>query len=150
MRSYHCCPIVRPGEVLGIASIHHRFYGKGLSWVHYTHRLVLRVVRNIRSSVKQIIDAMSSVRANHCTAVLWAVLWNHIPYVAVQLFWLYELNAFKKRQDSSWKVQKQLVETKFHCCRVVWLCPHKVSIQISDIRLPIDHEHQKGRQARRM
>jgi hypothetical protein len=117
--SYHRRPIVRPGEILGVPSIDHRLDSKSLARVHHPHRLVLRIVWDVRRCVEQTIDAVPGVCAHHRTALLRAVLRDCIADISVELLWFDELNTFEEGfVGDLHKMLRRLVDFAYKICLV--------------------------------
>ena len=65
----YTCPIIRPSLVPVRSNADHGLNSEAHAWFSLSNRLVFRIVRNVGRTVKQLIDAVSTVRPDH-TAVL--------------------------------------------------------------------------------
>jgi len=52
-------PLIRPGYILVSAQVDHRLDGKAHSWLCYTYRLVLCIVRYVGVAMEELVDALT-------------------------------------------------------------------------------------------
>lgn len=61
-------PIIRPRHSLMCPQVDHRLNGKAHPWLTLSYLLVLRVMRNIRCAMEQLVDTMPDIHL-HNTAI---------------------------------------------------------------------------------
>jgi len=86
------CPVVWPSLISVRAYADHWLDGKTHAWLCLSDGLVLRVVRNIRCAMEELIYAVSTVGPNHTTILTLCMLFDHIAILAEERAWLHNLN----------------------------------------------------------
>jgi len=56
-----CSPAIRPRDITISTQIYHRFYSKDMSDLHGAFSLVVTIVRDIRTCVEQLSNAVAAV-----------------------------------------------------------------------------------------
>lgn len=62
-------PIIRPSLLPMRSKRNHRLNSENHTWLRLSHSFILRIMRNVRCAVKELMDSMSTVCFHHCAVV---------------------------------------------------------------------------------
>lgn len=85
-------PVIGPGTIAVGTLVDHGLDCEAHTGLGNTDGLVLRVVRNVRSAVEQLVDTVTAVALDHTAVPGLGVLLDHIARVAEQHARLHQLN----------------------------------------------------------
>lgn len=85
-------PVIGPGTIAVGTLVDHGLDGEAHTGLGNTNGLVLRVVRNVRSAVEQLVDTVTAVALDYTAVPGLGVLLDHITRVAEQHARLHQLD----------------------------------------------------------
>lgn len=90
----NCCPVIRPGFVLVCAQADHGLDREGHSWFTLANGLVLGIVRYIRRTVEELVDAVTTVSLHDTELLRLGVFLDDVAEVTNLDPWLDVLDRF--------------------------------------------------------